>query len=239
MRCQAVLYTLHVGFISWRIGRRAHRTAAGNHGRCGPASCRRGEYSQPAVVAAGPSGNAAGDFSPARRNAPGSGGANAPGVPSLAEVASDCRDRCNWHGGCGQASGFRRDSRPVETFTEPRSLDPSGRRRGVQRRELGSPGKSLYRNDGVLVMEPQLGQRLELLDSQERALGQITLEERQGDLLLGSLRQGRIMRSWSRSSAASKRPSTPRPLPPPIDARRRLTPSVCMCVNPAAWGKWT
>jgi hypothetical protein len=39
-------------------------------------------------------------------------------------------------------------------------------------------------------MEPQLGQRLELLDSQERALGQITLEERQGDLLLGSFAPG-------------------------------------------------
>jgi len=39
-------------------------------------------------------------------------------------------------------------------------------------------------------MELQPGKRLELLDAEERTVGQITLEERQGDLLLGSFAPG-------------------------------------------------
>ncbi len=35
-----------------------------------------------------------------------------------------------------------------------------------------------------------MGQRLELLDAQNQALGQITLDERQGDLLLGGFAPG-------------------------------------------------
>ncbi len=190
LRCRVVPDTLHTDSKSWRSGRRAHRKAAGNRRRCCGASHRRWEHSQPAAVAARPPGNAAGDFGPARRNAAGSGGTDARSVPALTEVATNRRDRCNRHGGCNQASGLRRDSRPIQTFTEPCSVDPSGRRCGVHRCEHGSPGKNPCRDDGVLVMELQIGQRLELLDAQERALGQITLEERQGDLLLGSFAPG-------------------------------------------------
>ena len=39
-------------------------------------------------------------------------------------------------------------------------------------------------------MELQAGQLLELLDAKQRALGQLTLEDRQGDLLLGSFAPG-------------------------------------------------
>ena len=44
--------------------------------------------------------------------------------------------------------------------------------------------------NAAYVPEPQIGQALELLDKQQQSLGRMTLEDREGDLLLGRFAPG-------------------------------------------------